>query len=98
MITESPALRARERAIFDRYTDSLAETIAAEIGSPGDLEPWVVANALMGVHRASIDYSRQRLLAGADSARVSREMRARIKRALDTLETGFGTLGVRSER
>src|SRR5215216_2680883 len=47
MITESPALLARERQIFERYTASLAALIAQETGaSADDVEPWVAANAL----------------------------------------------------
>src|SRR4051794_39141438 len=50
-ITESPPLLARERQIFDRYTISLAALIAEETGAGADeVEPWVAANALMGVH------------------------------------------------
>src|ERR671934_796822 len=55
VITESPALLAREQTIFAAYTDSLAAVIAEEIGAdPSEPEPWVVANALMGVHRALV--------------------------------------------
>src|SRR5256885_16606368 len=56
VITESPALLARERQVFARYTDSLAELIAEETGAAADaLEPRVVASPLIGVHRALID-------------------------------------------
>src|SRR5437660_1982773 len=51
MIAASPALLAREREVYDRYTGALAEQIARETGTaPEDVEPWVVANALIGVH------------------------------------------------
>src|SRR4051812_25424073 len=53
VITESPALLAREQRIFAGYTDSLAALIAEETRARvGAIEPWVAANALMGVHRA----------------------------------------------
>jgi len=94
MITESPALLARERQIFERYTDSLAAVIAEEMSAgPRDIKPWVVANALMGVHLALLDQSRRQILAGAPSARVRREVRAQAERALAALESGFGSLG-----
>jgi AcrR family transcriptional regulator len=94
MITESPALLARERQIFERYTDSLAAVIAEETGArPRDIQPWVVANALMGVHLALLDHSRRQILAGAPSARIRREVRAQAERALAALESGLGPIG-----
>jgi len=92
VITESPALLAREQQVFARYTDSLAAVIAEETdAAAGDVEPWVVANALMGVHRALIDYVRQRLLAGAVTpARLARDVRAQGEQALKLLERGLG--------
>jgi AcrR family transcriptional regulator len=91
VITESPALLARERQIFERYAGVLAALIADERGAaPGDLEPWVIANALIGVHRALLDYVRRRVLAGVDNRRIAREMRARGKRVLALLEHGLG--------
>ncbi len=92
VITESPALLAREQQVFARYTDSLAAVIGEETdAAAGDVEPWVVANALMGVHRALIDYVRQRLLAGAVTpARLARDVRAQGEQALKLLERGLG--------
>jgi AcrR family transcriptional regulator len=95
MITESPALLARERQIFDRYTDSLARLVADELGSRhAEVVPWVIANALMGIHRALIDYSRIRIMAGAPNDRIVRELRTRGERAIAALEEGLGSLGV----
>src|SRR5262252_2461064 len=51
MIAASPALLAREREILARYTASLAALIAQDTAAdPGDLRPWVVAHALIGIH------------------------------------------------
>jgi AcrR family transcriptional regulator len=95
MITESPALLARERQIFDRYTTSLSGLIGNELGAHGDdVLPWVIANALMGVHRALVDYTRRRIVAGASSDRIARELEARAERAIATLEHGLGSIGV----
>ena len=97
MITESPALLAREREIFERYTASLAKVIAEETSaSAADVQPWVVANALIGVHRALVDHTRRRIVAGAPSARIQREVRVQGERVLATLEHGLGSLGVRT--
>ena len=70
LITDSPALLAREREVFERYADALAALIAEEMGAaPGDVEPRAVAGALLGVHRALIDYVRRRALDGAKRVR-----------------------------
>jgi AcrR family transcriptional regulator len=83
MIVSSPALLRREREIYDRYTASLARVI-------GDgVEAWVVANALMGVHRALVDYTRTRIVEGARNPTLAREVRAEGKRALARLAEGL---------
>ena len=86
-IAASPALLARERQIFDAYTDSLAGLIADETGAGADsIEPWVVANALLGVHRASVDYARKRIVAGARNPGLARSVRRQIAKALAGLD------------
>src|SRR5262245_58126739 len=63
MIAQSPALRAREREILDRYTDSLATLIAEETHADADdPRPSVAARALIGVHRTLIDHVRRHIL------------------------------------
>jgi AcrR family transcriptional regulator len=91
MIAGSPALRAREQIIFARYTASLAELIAADTSAgPGDLRPWVVAHALMGVHEALVSFVHTRLAAGVpDRARLARDVRNHGQRALRLLEEGL---------
>jgi AcrR family transcriptional regulator len=96
VVVESPALRAREREIFARYTESLAELIAKETGAaPGAVEPRVVASALIDVHRILIDFVRERTLAGDEASKVRRQVRARAKRAFALLEEGLAGYGVR---
>jgi AcrR family transcriptional regulator len=96
MITESPALLTRESEIFERYTDSLAELLARETGTaPDDVEPRVVANALMGVHRALVDFTRRRIVAGERNPRLHRQVRAQGRRALARLERGLEGYGER---
>jgi AcrR family transcriptional regulator len=91
MIAESPALLAREREVYERYTRALAEQIAREAGSgPEDAEPWVIANALIGVHRALIDTARRGVLAGTPNRRVAREVQTQGLRALARLKAGLG--------
>ena len=66
VITESPALLARERQVFARYAASLAALLAEETGAkPDDLRPRVAAGAMIALHRSLIDYSRTSLVAQA---------------------------------
>jgi AcrR family transcriptional regulator len=96
VITESPALLARERQVFDRYAEAMAILLADETGSAAnDVEPRAVANALVGVHRALIEYSRERVLAGVRASRVGRELRARAREAFAQLESGLGEYAVK---
>jgi AcrR family transcriptional regulator len=90
MIVSSPALLARERQIFAGYTDSLAALIAGEQGAGAHaVEPRVVANALMGVHRALIDFSRELVLADTPPEQATSAVRAEADRAFSRLERGF---------
>ena len=93
LITDSPALLAREREVFERYADALAALIAEEMGAaPGDVEPRAVAGALLGVHRALIDYVRRRALDGASASEIGPDVRRQAKRAFARLERGLADL------
>jgi AcrR family transcriptional regulator len=95
-IVESPALLAREQRILARYTDSLAAVIGAETGArPDAIEPRVAANALIGVHRALLEYTRRQILAGTRNPLLSRRVRAEAKQALALLERGLGAYGIK---
>jgi len=93
MIAESPALLARERQIFERYTASLAGVIAEETGAA--VEAWIVSNALIGVHRALLNYVRRGVLAGRSNAALARGVRAEAKQALALLEEGLAGYAVK---
>jgi len=66
--------------------------IAEEVRAPaGDLRPYVTANALIGVHRALIDYAREQLKnEPLDRERVARDLRRRGQAALELLRRGIG--------
>jgi AcrR family transcriptional regulator len=100
MIADSPALRAREREILDRYTSSLAALIADDTAAePGDLRPWVVARALIGTHQSLIQLVRQRLAEGpVKPAEVAREVVTRGQEILELLERGLADYGVKPAR
>jgi AcrR family transcriptional regulator len=96
MIAESPALRARERRVLADLTASLAALIATEAkASADDIRPWVAASAMMGVHRALIDYTRRRILAGELGPSLPRDVRAQAKRSFAMLEAGLSDYAVK---
>jgi AcrR family transcriptional regulator len=98
MITTSPALLAREQQIFERYTTSLATLLAAETEATADeMEPRVAAHALMGIHQALIDYTRQQIVAGRRNPALARAVRTQGKRAIGVLEQGLGRYGIRAQ-
>jgi AcrR family transcriptional regulator len=93
MITESPALLAREQQILARYTAALTDLIANETGAGADdPRPAVTAAALIGVHRTLIDHVRRHLLAGEhDLPELARNTRRVAKKAFAHLEHELGT-------
>jgi AcrR family transcriptional regulator len=96
-IVDSPTLLAHEQQVFARVTATLAAVIAEETGaSPSDVQPWVVANALIGLHRSLIDYVRRETLAGTPNRTLARNVRAQAKQALAALESGLADYGIKS--
>jgi AcrR family transcriptional regulator len=95
LITDSPALLAREQRVYAGYAAALAALIAEETRArPDDIAPWVAANAMIGLHKALVDYVRRRVLAGErNRARLARELRAQAMQAVALLEHGLGHLG-----
>ena len=92
VLTGSAALQTRQREIFERFTGALASFIAEESGmAPDDVEPWVIANALLGLHRALISYTHRQALDGVPNRRIARNVVTHGERALQLLEDGIGT-------
>jgi len=90
VIAASPALLAREQQALSHAASSLASQLAADIGaSPGDLRPQVAANALIGVHRALLDYVRCRVAADENPAGLAAEVRELATEALELLGLGL---------
>jgi AcrR family transcriptional regulator len=99
MITQSPALLAREQQIFAGYTASLAALLAQETGADAaDVTSWVAANAMMGAHRALVDHTRRRIVEGARHPRLAAEVRAQAEQALALLEDGLGRYAIKDAR
>jgi AcrR family transcriptional regulator len=94
VIAESPSLLAREQQIYARYTGSLAAVLAEDTAARADdVRPWIVADTLIGVHQALVDYSRDQILAGTRNPELVRRVRRQTRRALDLLAKGLADYG-----
>jgi len=97
MIMRSPTLLAHEEQVYARFTASLSALLAEETGAqPTDAEPWVVAHALIGLHRALVRYVREASSGGTAHATLRRLVQAQAKGALAMLERGLAGYGIRS--
>jgi AcrR family transcriptional regulator len=85
IISSSPVLRDREQ----RVLAAIAGELGAVLGPPGDTVARAMANALMGVHGALVDYARQRLLADDRPAAIMADVRTLGERAFALLEHGL---------
>lgn len=91
VIAASPALRAREREAIAAGADALAALLTSETGAPaGDIDAQAVANALIGIHRALVDYVRRRVLADDRLTRLAADVREQATHAFALLEHGLG--------
>lgn len=79
----SPALASREREIVERYSQQLGEFLG------GDVESMAVAAALMGAHRAVVDYVRRRVREGVRGEALADDARTQIRRTFSRLERGL---------
>jgi AcrR family transcriptional regulator len=96
IVTGSPALQAREREIVADYTNELAAVIGAETPArASDVEPWAVANALMGIQRALVAHVRAQVLTGRRGPQLAAGARSQGKRAFARLERGLGDYAVK---
>jgi hypothetical protein len=99
VITQSPALLGREQQIYSKYIDALAQLLATETRArPGDLEPWLVARTLIGLHEALVNYSRREILAGTRNPTLVRRVRRQGQQAIELLSKGLADYGTRPER
>src|SRR5574341_21034 len=98
LISGSPSLEVREREIVARYTQRLAELLALETGAgPSDVEPWGVASALRGAHRALVAYVRGSALAGRRGPELAATARSQARRAFARLDSGLADYATRSD-
>ncbi len=92
IVADCPALQAREQRIIAASTARLAAEIAVAGESPDDgpdLVPLVIADAVMGVHRAVIDAYRRAALDGQDPAAYGPRTLAAARAAFQLLADGL---------
>ena len=95
-IAQSRSLLAREREVFDRYASVLASSIVLESGTQrDDLQARIVAQTLVGVQRALVEYVRQELLAGRSGPQLRERARTKTRLAFDLLKDGLADYGAR---
>ncbi len=96
IVASSASLRAREREIVARYIDALAALIRADTkAKPDNVEPVVVATALMGVQRALVAYVRAKVLEGWRGPKLATAARRQANRGFRLLEAGLATYAPR---
>jgi AcrR family transcriptional regulator len=83
VITDSPALHSRERQAIA----GIAAELAAVLGD--DPVTRAIANALMGVHSALVEYARNRLLTNDRPDAIAADVHAYGERAFELLEHGL---------
>ncbi|WNV77585.1 TetR/AcrR family transcriptional regulator [Geodermatophilus sp. DSM 44513] len=97
VIRGSRTLQVREREILGELTTALAALVAEETGAePGDLAPWLAAQAVLGLYAALLELARDRVLAGVSGPALSAELLARGERGLALLQ--FGLAGYAKRR
>ena len=73
---------------------SLAALLAEESGAHADdVGPWIIANTLIGIHQALVDYSRRQILAGTRNPELRRRVRRQTRSALNLLAKGLADYG-----
>jgi AcrR family transcriptional regulator len=91
VIAASPTLQAREHHTLAATADALAALLAAETNAqPHDPHPQVAANALLGVQRALVAYTRQRVLADPTPTGLAADVQRHAEAAFALLDHGLG--------
>lgn len=98
LILDSPSLRARERSIVAAHTELLAAVLAEETGAGADdVEPLVAAAAMYGAAQAVIRFARRRVIEGARTPQLTRDIRRCADRAAEMLEHGLAGYATKAD-
>jgi AcrR family transcriptional regulator len=92
IIADSPALQAKERELFARFSARLADVVAEESGLP-PVQAWAVANALVGIHWGFFREVRRRVLDGERGPGAAQRLREETERGFELLAHGLDGVG-----
>ena len=98
VITESPALLARERQVIVTLRGGARRPDRGRGRCRGRTRssPAPSRTPCVGLHRALIAYVRERVAVGASASQIRRGVRAQAKRAFARLEDGLGEYAVKA--
>jgi AcrR family transcriptional regulator len=97
VVRGSRTLQVREKEILGELTDALAALIAEETAArPGQLEPSLAANAVVGLYASLLELARDRVLDGVTGPQLAAELRRQGQRGLALLQ--FGLAGYAKRR
>jgi AcrR family transcriptional regulator len=93
LMQQTPALRAAQWEMLDRMSQVAAQGIALRAGvDPGDPEPQIAANAILGLWRIQFESMIRHAASGRTSLEVRDAVIADVRRAADLLSTGLSRL------
>lgn len=93
-IEASPALKARERALFDRSEELLADALREAVGARGDdPAPQIIAALITALEWTIIREHRARLLRGEPDKKIRAALGRIAKRGFALLRDGVGSFG-----
>ncbi len=91
LLRHTPALRAYQSDMMDRFATVTAATLAARVGlDPDDPEPQIAARALLGLWRVQADSLHRHLTEGCSPDRLVDAVLADVRRAARLLDAGLG--------
>ena len=94
-----PQPRPPRRRSNAKYTEALAGELARETAASADeIEPWIVAHALIGLHQTVVDYSRRLILAGTRNPSLACRVRKHSEEAIELLARGTNDYGSSATR
>jgi AcrR family transcriptional regulator len=90
LIRATPALRAYQSDMMDRFTAVAADILAERAGTSADEpEPLIAATALLGLWRVQFHSLRRHLASGQTPANIHANVTADVHRAARLLDTGL---------
>jgi AcrR family transcriptional regulator len=89
LIDQSAALQNKERQMFARFTQAVADELIRE-GAP-EAEAWVASSAVAGAYACMFATARKRALSGQHGPDAVKVLRKETQRAFTLLEHGLGS-------